>query len=134
MLRSLNGRVAWLAVVGAAAVALSGTPVYADSGGYRYEQPRGGYQNQQPCQDQYRSRNRNGCQYGQPRGGYQKRQSRQDQYRNWNGCQYGQPRGGYQNQQPSQDQYRNWNSYQQDPAPYTPPQEAPRTHDDGNSK
>jgi len=109
MLRSLNGRVAWLAVVGAAAVALSGTAVYADSGGYRYEQPRGGYQNQQPCQDQYRSRN-------------------------WNGCQYGQPRRGYQNQQPCQDQYRNWNSYQQDPAPYTPPQVAPRTHDDGNSK
>ena len=69
MLRTLamNGRMARLVLLSAAAVALSGAPAYADAGGFhQWQRPDRSYQ-QQGCQNQgwRRNQNRATCQQDQ---------------------------------------------------------------------
>lgn len=147
----LNGRVAQLAIVGAAFIALSGLPAYADSGGYyqQYNPSYGTNYRNSSCQDARGYWNYNQCQNdrGYQNGGrYQTGGRYQNGGQYYNGGRY-QNGGGYQNtnryqgpqyRQPQRPPYyqqqwcqnRDRNNCQQ-PSQY--PQDQ-RTHDDGNSK
>jgi hypothetical protein len=138
-----NSRIARLAVMGVAFVALSGLPAYADPGGdYAQHNPGyGAYYGTGNCQDTGWGQNNNWCQNGR---GYQNggRYQYGAPYHNGRGYQNG---GGYQDrnryrlapygrpqreQQPCQDQ--GWNTCQQPSQQQYPANE--HTHDDGNSK